>query len=137
MAEVHLTWIEKQRFRGVDSAGHSVVLAPPNDAGVTPTEMLLVALAACAAHDVVVILQKQRAGLQRLSVAVTGEQAGKPPRAFQRIHLRFHAVAPNARASQFDRAVDLALNKYCSVRASLSAEIAVTFEAILEAPPVP
>ena len=61
MAQINLTWVEQQRFIGVDSAGHSVVLSPPNDVGVKPSETLLIALAACAAHDVVEILQKQRA----------------------------------------------------------------------------
>ncbi len=75
MAQIELTWVEQQRFLGVDSAGHSILLSPPTDVGVKPSEALLIALAACAAHDVVEILHKQRAGLTQLNVLVTGEQA--------------------------------------------------------------
>ena len=133
MAQIDLTWIEQQRFLGVDSSGHSMVLSPPNDVGVKPSETLLIALAACAAHDVVEILHKQRARLERLAVQVTADQAPDPPWAYQRIHLRFQALANGLQPERLERAIDLALNKYCSVRASLSADIAVTFAAELQA----
>lgn len=134
MAQIELTWIEQQRFLGVDGSGHSVVLSPPNDVGVKPSETLLIALAACAAHDVVAILEKQRVGLERLSVQVRGEQAADPPWPFERIDLRFRVRAGQARLAQVERAVDLALNKYCSVRASLAESVALSFAVELEAP---
>ena len=134
MAQIELTWIEKQRFLGVDSSGHSMVLSPPNDIGVKPSETLLIALAACAAHDVVEILHKQRVGLVRLAVQVTGEQAPEPPWAFQSLHLRFQAQAGGLQRERLERAIDLALNKYCAVRASLAAEIVVTYAAELSEP---
>ena len=68
---------------------------------------------------------------------VTGDQAAAPPWAYQRIHLGFHITAAGVQLAQLERAVDLALNKYCSVRASLAPEIAVTFEVELRAPTMP
>ncbi|HNP72448.1 MAG TPA: OsmC family protein [Kouleothrix sp.] len=130
MAQIELTWVEKQRFLGVDSAGHSVVLSPPTDVGVKPSETLLIALAACAAHDVVEILHKQRAGLKQLKVVVSGEQAADPPWPYRRIHLLFQATAASS-LERIERAIDLSLNKYCSVRASLSPDVVVTFAAEL------
>jgi len=130
MAQIELTWIDQHRFLGVDSTGHGVVLSSPNDVGVKPSDTLLIALAACVAYDVVSILHKQRGRLARLAARVSGEQAAEAPWAYQRIHLRFEVLAGVQRA-QLDRAIDLALNKYCSVRASLSPDIAVTWEAEL------
>lgn len=127
MAQIELTWIAQQRFLGVDSTGHSIVLSPPNDVGVKPSDTLLIALAACVAVDIVEILRKQRAHLEQLAIQVTGEQAPDPPWAFQRIHLLVQTAAGNLRPGQVEHAVDLALNKYCSVRASLAADIQVTF----------
>lgn len=132
MAQIDLTWIAEKRFLGVDSTGHSVVLSAANDIGVKPAETLLIALAACAAYDVVDIIGKQRATLKRLEIHVTAEQAAQPPWSFQRIHLRFQAAAVELTRERFERAIDLALNKYCTVRASLSPDIAVTFEAELK-----
>ena len=133
MAHVDLTWIEQQRFLGADSAGHTIILSPPDDIGVKPSETLLIALAACASHDVVEILNKQRAGLTRLAVRVRAEQAPEPPWAYQRIDLCFQIQAEATTQARLERAIDLALNKYCSVRASLSPDIVVTFRAELEA----
>jgi putative redox protein len=132
VAHVELTWTAGQHSQGVDSAGHGVALASGGEAGVRPSEALLLALAACAAHDVVVILRKQRAALARLAVLVDGEQAPEPPRAYRRIHLRFVVAAAGASVAKLRRAADLALNTYCAVRASLAPEIDVTFEVILE-----
>ena len=136
MAQIELSWIGQQRFLGVDSTGHTVVLSPGADIGVKPAETLLIALAACAAHDVVEILHKQRARLEALLVQVMGDQAAAPPWAYQRIHLSFQITAAGVQPAQLERAVDLALNKYCAVRASLAPEIAVTFAVELRVPSV-
>lgn len=132
MAHVEVTWINEHRYLAVDSTNHTVVLSPPNDIGIKPSEGLLIALAACTMHDVIEIIQKQRARLDRLVITVEGEQAPDPPWAYQHINLRFQVTAARLRQEQLERAVDLALNKYCSVRASLSPEIAVTFETELQ-----
>lgn len=132
MSTIELTWIERKRFLGVDSTRHSVVLSGGDDVGVKPSDNFLIALAGCAAYDVVEILQKQRLELRLLSVAVDAEQADSPPWPFRRIHLSFKAAAEGLKAEQLARAVDLSLNKYCSVRASLSPEIDVSFEATVE-----
>lgn len=129
MPTIELTWIERRRFLGVDSGKHSVVLSAGEDVGVKPAENLLIALAGCAAYDIVAILQKQRMELRRLTLSVSGEQAAEAPWPYTAIHLHVAAAAPGLRDDQLARAVDLSLNKYCSVRASLHPAIAVTFAA--------
>lgn len=131
MGQVELIWIEKHRFLGIDSTQHSVVLSRRDDVGVKPSDGLLIALAGCASYDVVEILQKQRLDLRKLAVTVDAEQAEVAPWAFRRIHLRFTASAEGLKPEQLERAVDLAINKYCSVRASLAPEVEVTFEGIV------
>lgn len=132
MAQVEVTWVNAQRYVGVDSTNHSVVLSAGNDIGIKPSDALLISLATCSAHDVVGIIKKQRAQLERLMVIVTGEQASDPPWKYQHIHLQFQVVAAGLRPDQLERAIDLSLNKYCSVRASLAPDIAVTFAAELQ-----
>lgn len=132
MAQVELTWVERQRYLAVDSGGHSAVFSSKDDVGVKPSEALLLALAGCSAHDVVEIIGKRRLELTALKVHVTGEQAARAPWAYKHIHLRYSARAEGLDQEQLIRAIDLSLNKYCSVRASLSPDIEVTFEAIVE-----
>ncbi len=132
MAQVELTWIERQRYLAVDSVGHSAVFSGKDDVGVKPSEALLLSLAGCSAHDVVEIIGKRKLTLDSLKVTVSGEQKEKAPWPFTRIHLRYTASAEGLDIEQLNRAIDLSLNKYCSVRASLSPDVQVTYEAVLE-----
>ncbi|MDW8214818.1 MAG: OsmC family protein [Roseiflexaceae bacterium] len=134
MAHIELTWIHDQTFLGVDSTNHSIVLSPGGGVGVKPAETMLIALASCSAVDLVEILKKQRATLSRLTITVNGEQDADPPWRYRRIHLRYQVTAAGTTLEKVQRAVDLALNKYCSVRSSLHPEIEVTFEVNLSAP---
>jgi putative redox protein len=127
-ASIQLTWVGGESFVGVDSTNHTIVLSPPGGTGVRPSDALLLALASCAAVEVVAIVAKQRAKLSALRIDVAAEQRQTHPRAFTHIRLRFSAHAEGLRAAQLQRAVDLALNKYCPVRASLSPEIAIAVD---------
>jgi putative redox protein len=128
MAQVQVNWIAGQRYEGIDSDGQTILLGAADEAGVRPAEALLLALGSCAAYDVVAILAKQRAVLQRMQVLVSGEQDEQPPFKYHAIRLRFRIAAENLRPERLQRAIDLALNKYCTVRASLDPAITVTFE---------
>lgn len=134
-AKAQVTWLPEQIYIGVDSTQHSVVLSKPGDnsIGMKPSELLLVAVAACANVDIVEIVKKRRATLNKLVVTVTGEQAAEAPWAFQKIHLHYTARAQGIDQDQFERAIELALNKYCSVRSSLAPSVSVTFDCELAA----
>lgn len=132
MAKVDITWINEQRYLAVDSSNHSVILSPPNDVGMKPSEMILVSLATCSAYDVVKIVQKQRATLHKLDIEVTAEQQSDPPWPYTAIHLTFRVKADSLSQAQLERAIDLSMNQYCSVRATLSPDVKVTFTADLE-----
>ncbi|GAB4129898.1 MAG: OsmC family protein [Roseiflexaceae bacterium] len=134
MAHITLTWISEQRFVGTDSGGHSIVLSAPNDIGVKPAETLLLALASCSGYDLVTIIARRRVPLRRLVVEVQAEQAARPPKAFTSIHLRYLVDAPGLTQAQLDRAIDLALNHYCTVRASLNPAILLSFTGVLAEP---
>jgi putative redox protein len=127
MAHVDITWINEQRYLAVDSSNHAVVLSPPNDVGMKPSEMLLVALATCSAYDVVNIIKKKRATLERMTIHVDAEQATEAPWAYQRIHLSFDVTATKLTQVQLEQAIELSMNQYCSVRATLSSAVQVTY----------
>ncbi len=130
MAKAEVIWLNEQTYIGVDSTGHSLVISKPGEGsiGVKPSDLLLIAVAACANVDVVEIIKKRRADLRRLVVHVSGEQTAEAPWTFQKIHLHFEIEAAGIDSAQVERAIDLALNKYCSVRSSLSPDVAVTFD---------
>jgi putative redox protein len=58
MGTTTVKWIAGKQFIGIDSTQHSVVLSTPAEGiGVKPSDLLLIAIAACSAVDVVDILK--------------------------------------------------------------------------------
>lgn len=99
-----------------------------HEVGMRPMEHLLSALASCAAFDVVEILKKQRQDLRNLTIEANGERPkDEVPKPFRKIHLVFK-VYGSVEEKKAKRAVSLAVEKYCSVGASLDPTIEVGFE---------
>lgn len=84
-----------------------------------PSDLLLMSLSSCSAYDVVSILQRQRQQLQGLYINVDGKQQAEPPYAFTDIHLHFILEGSDLDAAKVARAIDLSVNKYCSVAATI------------------
>lgn len=99
-----------------------------NGEGFRPMQSLLAALGGCSSMDVISILQKQRLGPFGLKVIIDGErETGKDANLWKTIHARFIFTGkiPKEKA---ERAVQLSIEKYCSVSMTLrAAGAAITF----------
>ncbi|MEN9306648.1 MAG: hypothetical protein RL173_580 [Fibrobacterota bacterium] len=123
------------KFTATNGSGASSTIDGPADmggenAGLRPMETLLSALASCSSIDVIHILKKQRQELERLEVEVEGERADAVPAVFTKIHLRFVAYG-NLDAAKVQKAVELSMEKYCSVSKMLQPTVAITAEGVL------
>ena len=130
-----LNWLSGKRFVGIDSTNHSVVLSSRDEGiGVKPSDMLLIALAACTAVDVVEILAKKRMPLTSLDIVTSGEQDADPPWTFRKIHMKFCLSGASLTGKAVEQAILLSEEKYCSVAATIRgvAEITTEFEIIKE-----
>jgi len=99
--------------------------------GARPMELLLSALGGCAGIDVVGILAKQRQPVDDLTVTVEGERGPGEPAVFTRIHVHF-AVRGPADERTVARAVQLSMEKYCSVARTLEHTAAIEYGHTLE-----
>jgi putative redox protein len=86
-----------------------------------------VAIATCAATDVVAILGKQRTPVNSLHVRVDAQRVESPPRRLASAVLHFTILAPGATPAKAARAVELSVTKYCSVRSSLRTDAPVSW----------
>jgi putative redox protein len=132
--KVDLQRVGPAAFRAVaGSGGELVVDGSPEiggeGRGMRPMELLLAALASCASMDVVHILRKQREPLENLEVHTEGERPDTTPSPFRRIHLHFVAHG-GVDQHKLERAVQLSVEKYCSVSESLKTELVVTHSAL-------
>ena len=130
-AAVAVRWRDKLVFQG--GAGERPVVTVDGDSeeAISPVELLLVSAASCSAADVVLILKKMRVDLTRVDVAVQGTRRDAEPRRYTAIHYRWTIAGAGVDETKVRRAVDLSLEKYCSVHASLAPDIAVTYDVTL------
>jgi putative redox protein len=122
-----LIWQDGLRFAGGESGGPAITVDGDNVMGPGPMLTLLFAAAACSGSDVVLILEKMRVRLRELRIEVAGTRREEEPRRYVAIHLDYHLGGQGIDPMKARRAIDLSLEKYCSVIHSLAPDIAVTY----------
>jgi putative redox protein len=144
MGQIAVKWVgdDSRLFIGRDSMGRAVVAGfwgKPDDPawtqwrGAKASDLLIIALCSCSAHDVVDILRKQRVELTGLTVIADAEQAPDPPWAFTRIHLHYVGSGPNLDPKKLERAIALSEEKYCSVAATIRGVTTITHDFEIQA----
>jgi putative redox protein len=122
-----LNWQEGLRFVGGQAGGPTIIVDGDNQSGPGPMLTLLLAAAACTGSDVVAILQKMRLTLREFRIEVSGIRREEEPRRYVAIHLDYQLQGEDLDPAKARRAIDLSLEKYCSVFHSLAPDIAVTY----------
>jgi putative redox protein len=118
-------------FEAVNENGNKVQIDASPDIGGTnqgmrPMQMLLAAMGGCSAIDLVNILKKQKQPLRDIKITVTGErEPNTTPSLYTEVHAHFRLFGEidNEKA---EKAVSLAVEKYCSVAKTLEAKAKIT-----------
>ncbi|HVH68156.1 MAG TPA: OsmC family protein [Gemmatimonadales bacterium] len=129
--EIRVRWRERFLFEGGPPGRPAILVDGDSKAAVSPVELLLVAAATCSAADVVSILEKQRVALRTLEIGLRGTRRDEQPRRYTALHFVFTLAGDGADEVKARRAIDLSLQKYCSVVASLAPDIRVTYDVAL------
>lgn len=127
------------RMEALNEMGKSIIMDAGgadggHDSGFRPMQLLLAAMGGCSAIDLISILRKQREPLRDLKITVTGErQQGVVPALYTEVHAHFRLYG-NINQEKAGRAVQLSVEKYCSVAKTLEKTATVThsFEIINE-----
>ena len=129
MVTTTVRWLADRHFVGTDSNNHSVVLSGQKEGiGVSPSEMLLIALASCSSVDVVEILEKKRKELTLLEVTASGERNPDPPWAYRKIHVKYRLGGKGLTEKAVEQAIHLSQDKYCSVSATVRGVARITYD---------
>jgi putative redox protein len=127
--EAEVTWLTRMTFDAqVDGHHFTMDSRGPSgdDRAPSPMRYLLASVAGCTAMDVVSVLLKMRQPLTGLVVRVRGEQAPDDPHRYTRVELVYQIRGRGVDRAAAERAVQLSDQKYCSVSATLRAEVPVT-----------
>ena len=131
-------WAGDLSFVGTSESGHSVVIDSDKQIGMSPMEMLLLGTGSCACIDLVLILKKARQKVVDARVEIGGTRREEMPNYFTDIELHFVVKGVDVQEKYVKRAIDLAMEKYCSASAQLAAlaDIKTSYE-IIEADNTP
>ena len=131
MQTATVRWTGEQKFIAVSPSGHTLAMDSDRSSNSGPgaMELLLMALGACTATDIVIILEKKRQKLVSLEVICSGERAAEPPQVWTKLEILFR-LSGKLEESGVKRAIQLSEEKYCSVAATLrkSAELTWRYE---------
>ncbi|HEY4651353.1 MAG TPA: OsmC family protein [Pontibacter sp.] len=131
--EINLTRIDQDfHFAATGASGVAVHMdANPeiggHNMGARPMEMLLMGLGGCSAIDVILILKKQRQEIASFDIKVTADREKVEEHTeFRNINVHF-ILGGNLDEGKVRRAIELSLEKYCSVAMALYKTSAITY----------
>ena len=131
---VEVVWQHRgMMFSGGVVGGPHVAIDGDAKEAPSPVDSFLAALAACTGSDVVLVAEKKRIQMKEFRVEIQAERRDEYPRRVTKAKLIYHVVAPGATEQAFRQAIDLSLEKYCSVTHSLNPDIPVSYELRLQA----
>lgn len=135
MQTARVIWTGQERFLATTPSGHGVSFDSDRESNAAPgpMEILLAALGACTATDVVLILAKKRQKLDSLEIVVSGERAAEPPRVWTQLELVYRLRGQLDEKAVRD-AIELSESKYCSVAATLRKSANLTYRYEILAP---
>ena len=128
MQTASVQWIGEQKFVAIGPSGHAITIDSDRASNKAPgpMELVLMALGACTATDVVIVLEKKRQKLQSLEVICSGERAADPPTVWVKLELLYRLRCElDEKAVQ--HAIQLSEEKYCSVSATLRKTATLTW----------
>ena len=128
MQTASVKWLGDQKFAATSPSGHAVAFDSDRESNKAPgpMEMVLMALGACTATDVVIILEKKRQKLESLEIICSGERAAEPPTVWVKLDVLFR-IRGSVDEGAVQRAIELTKEKYCSVAAMLKKTAKITW----------
>lgn len=113
---------------GSNASGGKVQMgAIGEQSGLSPMELVLIALAGCTGVDVASILEKKRQPLKELRLQVRGKRAETCPRKYTEIEVKYLLWGDGLNEDAVRKAIALSEEKYCSVSAMLEASVMLRF----------
>ncbi len=132
MPETRIKLQDGMRFSAITGSGHEVVMDASQEFGgqntaARPMELLLAGLGGCTGMDVISILRKKKQEVTSFEIIVKGERAEDHPKRYTGVEVEFVIKGKNLNEEAVKRAVELSMDKYCSVKATFEGNTPVKY----------
>lgn len=116
------------QFSAQNESGYDLTVASNDEQeGVSPMEMVAQALGGCSSIDILSILEKQRQSVESFAVEVDAQRATEEvPAVFTDMHVHYR-LEGEVDPDKVERAINLSLEKYCSVSHMLEATVDISY----------
>ncbi len=132
MAKATVTLTGGMQFVATADSGHAVVMDADMDSGGSntgsrPMELLLMGIGGCSGMDIISILRKKKQHVTGLEAQVSGTMADDYPHKYTSITIEYIVRGRGVTEEAIKRAVQLSMDKYCSVKATLEGSAKINF----------
>jgi putative redox protein len=128
MQTATVKWVGEEKFLAISPSEHGIALDSDRESNTAPgpMDLVLMALGACTATDIVGILKKKRQKLESLEVICSGERAVDPPKVWKKLEVLYR-LRGRLDEQAVKHAIELSESKYCSVSAMLQKTATLTW----------
>lgn len=131
MLQAKVKWVDGLQFVGESGTNHAIIMDGAaefggSNTGMRPMELLLVGLGGCSGMDVASILTKKKLQITGIDINVKGQKADTYPKKFTNIEIEFIVSGKDLSEEAVKKAVDISMEKYCSVKATLEGVAKIT-----------
>jgi putative redox protein len=132
MATANVKYTGGMQFVASADSGHAVIMDADSDVGGSntgsrPMELLLMGIGGCSGMDIISILKKKKQTITGLEAQVSGTMAEDYPHKYTEISIEYIVRGKAVSEEAVKRAVQLSMDKYCSVKATLEGSAKITF----------
>jgi putative redox protein len=132
-----LKWDGELRFVAENENGAAVIMEPGPAFGGTgrypaPMEVLAMSLGGCTGMDMVLILEKMKVQIKRMSIEVETKRKSQEPRYYEEIHILYKLSGDGLTHEKAKRAAALSNEKYCSVGIMLQDKAKITYDVVID-----
>ncbi len=123
--------LNDKMYEAINEQGNSVTIdmrKADQKLHLSPMELVLSAVAGCAAVDIVDILKKRRKTILSFVIDSDGTRQETAPKYYTAIHCIYRVVSPDVTTDELEKAAALTIEKYCSVVSSLKASVTFSVE---------
>lgn len=132
MVKAQVKYTGGMQFVASSESGHAVVMDADSDVGGSntgsrPMELLLMGIGGCSGMDIISILKKKKQTITGLEANVSGTMADDYPHRYTEIIIEYIVRGKGVSEEAVKRAVQLSMDKYCSVKATLEGSAKINF----------
>ena len=120
--KVSMSYLDDEKYSVKNASDNELIIdmyAKEKKKNLSPMELLLSAVTACAAVEVVSMIKKRKRDFKDIKAESTGVRADSHPMYYKKIHVMYEIYSSDLKDNEAERFISLALTKYCSVGSSI------------------